>query len=371
MPFCREFAMWQEEWYNKLRCFAFNVKTNPAYEVSPNGAEDEILLRLKALVDAVQRLQHLLADRGLKEPNTLHLLMAPEFFFRPENGAYNFPNLYRMGLQQAFSAFGAPWSKNWLVVCGTIITATPSTITQQQIREMANDLTLMTSLEPTIRELVRDLSQRANLPADLKVGFNTALASRGAQQGIYEIIKRHVSHIDGMDQYLKGSIEAYIGNNVAVADYWQINPASMVNALNVSLGVEVCLDHAIGMLRQSGSQPDVHLITACGMPVEHANAVGTKAVFRVDGQCYTGRRLVGLGLARPYDPGLRIPSPWECSTFGIIPPSTLLRPDPWFAGQWLGVQPIYRHDFTTAPGQNFIAQLRRPVSVWEYPPVDL
>ena len=317
--------------YQKVRFYAFNIKTNPAYQVVPGGPEKEIILRLQALVQAVSKLHALqVKDRSYRD-DTLNVLMAPEFYFRPKDGAYDYDTQYRMALQQVFSGFGFRENKHWLIACGTIISKTKS-----------------------------------DAPG-FWVGFNAALVARGAEQGLKQILKQNFSDIDGMNAYLQGRIQAYFLQNTRVQYYWEKNEPTAFPVDNITLGLEVCLDHSLGVLRQRNIHPQIQLITACGMTIKPENVVATKAVFRVDGQDWDGTGVIqppAVYKFRSGDDGIQ-PSTLQTrvrmpADFGRGAPSEI---------RSLNVDPIKAHDFTDDPGQNFIKRLRRPVRIWEYPSV--
>jgi hypothetical protein len=289
--------------YRKVQFYAFNIKTNPPYTVTQGGAEREIILRIQALVEAALELRRAQDRDTQRDPELLNVLVAPEFYHRPAGGTYNYDDTFRMTLQQNFSGFGYKELENWLIVGGTIMSADKS------------------------------------IYDGYYVGRNTCLVVHGRQQAWRIFEKQNVSNIDGMSSYLQGNYQAYILNNERMVEYMKQAYPSVFPIDNVSFGVEICLDHALGVLKKAKSIADIHIITACGMEITPAQIVGTKYVFRVDGQNYGVRNIAPSSLWANMD-----------SKYVLIPP------------QVLNIPPT---------DQNFIGKLGRPVVLEKYGPFPL
>ncbi|MFP4120292.1 hypothetical protein [Coleofasciculus sp.] len=242
--------------YEYIQCFGFCIQTDTAY--NPDLASDTkeaIAIRIRALVKAASIIQEDFYSRiqwpGSSQPEwskTLKILVAPEFFYRPpgNGGAYQFNDEFKYTVQQAFSGFGWQELSDWLIVAGTIIS-----------------------------------KQQSNIPNQW-VGHNTAIIVRGGQRACDLIEKQFVSTRDGMEKYIHGNYEAALGN-IDVAQYMQSTQPIVFDVDGIHIGVEICLDHFSGVLRNRGQQAHIHLITACGMPIQWNNVIAP-LVFRVDGQ---------------------------------------------------------------------------------------
>lgn len=240
--------------YESIQLYAFNVRTNPPRTVGrviggdrrdAKSREEEIIIRIQALVKAATVLRKI--NGGANDPAALKILMAPEFYFRPEDGAYTYEE-FLFAKEQLYAAGFAhhEWS-NWLIVAGTIVSAEPHRAMPEYI------------------------------------GFNTALVIQGGQNAFVTYEKDQFSHIDGMERFIEGWAAAT--QDPYIRQYMFSNTKNYFSIDGINFGIEICLDHGLGIMTRQGRNVDVHLITACGMPVDWDNVMGS-VVFRVDGQNY-------------------------------------------------------------------------------------
>jgi hypothetical protein len=230
--------------------------------------DDEDLFEFSDAVNRIARFASVVehtytAGGGAKRwgvPGTLKVFVAPEFYFRPEQGvggraAYSghlaariFSELGRIFRHQVF--------EDWILVCGTVVHWTAS--------------------------------------AHGDVFRNTAVLVRGGPQGGFHLLeKQDASAIDGVPlANTPGNMPAFQPRHIGFGELQR----HLITVGGVELGVEICLEHHSGVLRsvlrskwrfEHTVHPGVnlHILTAGGMSVVPASIAARTGghLLRVDG----------------------------------------------------------------------------------------
>jgi hypothetical protein len=240
----------------------------------PPGLVDDARIRVKRFAAVADQAATELQNLGGDNANTLKILMAPEFYFRPVNAGFvsgTYPHsdlkaiveaLAEMFLDAAFA--------DWLIVPGTILWNT-----------------------------------KADEEKSAPLYFNTLVHVRGgAENTLHVIEKNHPSGIDGMPQV---GIPARDANYRIFHQRWRNRKAHVHSIEGTPLGFEICLDHAKGaacrILRKvltdwpnnenGAAQPaSLHLLSAGGMGIqaESVSARPNGFILRNDGLANPGAR---------------------------------------------------------------------------------
>jgi hypothetical protein len=99
-----------------------NMVKNPDYFRHSSSDETDMTRKCGEMVTAISAAQNFIGTQGLTDnPQTLKVFMAPEFFFRGENGAYS-PDIVAKIVPLMQTRLGRGW-KDWLFVFGTAVAA--------------------------------------------------------------------------------------------------------------------------------------------------------------------------------------------------------------------------------------------------------
>jgi hypothetical protein len=192
-------------------------------------------------------------DKIDKDPETLKVFMAPEFLLRGPRGAYKLQALVGSAKEPGLFAElsnlvkGDAW-KHWVVVFGTVV--------------------------GYMEEPSGGSFPCYNCACVQLGGWNT---EKERNQGAVAIMKQYKSGIDFLenpeDFYAKGLEEVQHMNfdtaNTLVG-FQELDRDGVFELGGVTFGVEICLDHAMQRLKQTGMDPStgfpqVHLVPSCGM----------------------------------------------------------------------------------------------------------
>ncbi|MEN6374326.1 MAG: hypothetical protein ABFD75_06005 [Smithella sp.] len=275
--------------YKKVIFIAYKVKTADikAAEYMGNTSDDKDILKRCSIMKNAINIAHknVITAQGGNSADTLKLFMAPEFYFRGTGGAYPIEKISKIMETMREETKNAKYA-HWLFVFGTAI----GYLSQGNAKEI----------------------------------FNIALVQKGGlaqADGMHEwiIYKEFISHIDFIRdkkkdwQKIDERIIAIAGMNAHalptmgsrdLSTLGHVNPVgvgreesasglggqSIFTIDGITLGLEVCLDHAKGRLRASPVAPghneiQIHLIPSAGMTITPSSVVGIKGglVFNVDG----------------------------------------------------------------------------------------
>jgi hypothetical protein len=253
--------------------------TSPGTVIATNGApqialtDPDLQARAQRLINVLFWTAQTYRDQpGMLDESVLKVFIAPEFYFRkaeegevlrrrfkPSTSFGSYPEYARRELTDVLVAViaGTPLFKDWTIVAGSICSALPRT----------------------------DPDDRLNL-------LNTAIMVRGMRSTIDEseqfvrMEKHYISNIDGPPG------EAHANQDPTTVYHFDLNPDYELDNLiywdGMSVGLEVCLDHAEqvvlnavtqleAMMGPSSGKLCLQLVTACGM------SIVDEAVAVVDG----------------------------------------------------------------------------------------
>jgi hypothetical protein len=282
--------------YQKIQFIAYRIYTGPgrkpARYVGLNDQAADIAIRINLMQEAIQAAAG--SDQIDPDPGTLKIFMAPEFYFRGVWGAYTTMDYFSGGNDVPFDRsilgglaglVGDPKWKDWLFVFGTAV-----------VKAADYDIVL----DP------RD-SALQNKTAVL----NLAVAQRGGYASEAErvtkcvaVVKEHMSDIDWL--HVQGPVlppeQAAYYPAVGPGNYrLELNTAgrgggggfsggSIFGMDDLIFGLEVCLDHDTGRLRQARPRRydpfvQIQLIPSGGTVIQPDKVAATHGglVFNVDG----------------------------------------------------------------------------------------
>jgi hypothetical protein len=265
--------------YTHFQFIAYEV---PTEDVDAPGAEVNVAVgnalapqdmadartRLKRLLGVVRKAHTRVETAGTND-RTLKIFMAPEFYFRPNSGpsnSYSQQVMLELMVQLRAVLSHADF-KHWLFVPGSIFW----------------------SMKQKWNGVERDTF------------FNTALLLKGGVPAdsvrnppFTFIHKRLVSNADGAPQFQAAMLHADLAK---ILGGWDDIKANVFECDYLTFGLEVCLDHYFGVLKNQvlpgyrnhtgrDKRVNLHLLTACGMPYSGANAVSVPQgyLLRVDGK---------------------------------------------------------------------------------------
>jgi len=309
--------------YNRMQLVAYQVPTDKFYRKNEQSPEvrlpagpacaikskllDGMLDSMKAQLsaDAFSRVMRMIAvaERASESlaidpvPNTLKLFMAPEFYFRPEqeggeSWSYK-PEEQALIMKALALVFSDPKYASWLFVFGTITS-----------HETIGDFVKRVPNFP-------DPSRLPKMALKALLVWNTAIIVEGGVNKPIALKKLHYSGADDIsrkfwpeftnDNYTNLDVRLKNEYRVTAQDYLVMSKkngqAESIIPVgdNLTLGVEICMDHAIGVVAQAFEEQqkygrlDAQLVTSCGMRVaERSLVIGEKQfVFKMDGASTT------------------------------------------------------------------------------------
>jgi len=286
-------------------CFGNGDEMEQCY-LGSDKVRDDIERRLQILIDAVERAFS--SEHWDRSPSTLKIVLLPEFYWRGKQGAYR----VSPGLEHAahstvrfiFNRFAHERFKHWLIIDGTVVMA-----------------------QTTDARYVR-MSGR---PGDNITYFNFAPVHVGGTNITYLKFKRFVSGIDFLKAGPKDSrmipppphssrefcrkhpdsngctysrrLPGHLLQQLGFGHDVEL-PNGLLNIGGLKIGLEICLDHAMGQLcnrtLSDGQTVDVQLIISAGMNIASGPVCTAKGgpVFLADGFARTEVSLNAFGNGR-------------------------------------------------------------------------
>jgi len=284
--------------YKYAQFIAYEIYTGPANPGMPDAyykgiLPDEADLKIRAayMKDAIRQARA--SYTKLSDPDasdTLKIFMAPEFYFRGANGAYDISLMSGDGLGTQYCLINDlcdfvsnPDYKDWLFVFGTAVFRS---LNVSENTYEAYNVSLVQMGGMTTRE--EQESHRVVCMKEFKSGIDFLKIGPGG-------------FTDSSVQYLPACpARSYTKeiNTPGAAAGGGYNGGCIFNLMDITFGLEVCLDHARGRLRRV--PPDkgqifvqIQLIPSAGMSILMPS-VATCAggvVFNVDG--YSGGAFYG------------------------------------------------------------------------------
>ncbi len=300
--------------YNAALCLGYKCKTAGSKYSGKTDDRADMLKRIEDMKKAIRAAYRLADSVGGHNANAqmLKIFMAPEFFFRGRNGAYdhelvhgnsNQPGLMEMLAQET----DLPQYRDYLFVLGSAILAAKSTQTVcetcgQPPKFVVDPLTRKSAPQcpagPTHKKFKEEV-----LGARVE---NVAYVRK--EGGAHWVTKELVSHIDYVmdDKRNQRDLVKVRGENLDVerygvsSGYRSADPVasrfkdermggSIFTVDGITFGLEVCLDHAAttddansGRLDHAGNI-QIQLVPSAGMGITHFQTVAGGFVFNVDG----------------------------------------------------------------------------------------
>ena len=317
--------------YAKVVCVGYKVKVTAAtYQGATDDAAD-MQLKCQEMITAIQA-AHALADRDGRNhngnSNILKVFMAPEFFFRGRNGAYdhgvvhgneartdeaNKPVSARSAgiVETLRQEIDKPAYKDWLFVLGTAIAASKETAW------VCKSALCKGKVVFDIDKLTHKSKGRCSLDASHAVAEvtqgayveNVAFVIKEGQ--VHTVSKELVSHVDfkghhsGKDDRVTLAVEGHkqrlqVQRHDTASQYKSATKVAtsfsdermggcIFTIDGITFGLEVCLDHAAttssdtsGRLSHAANI-QIQLIPSAGMTIGSLRALPGGVVFNVDG----------------------------------------------------------------------------------------
>lgn len=259
-----------QENFSKVQFLAFSLFTSPGGSFScentsaPCYVGDQVTAHdLTRRVSVLSQAMSTAAAHVDKDPNTLKVFAAPEFFFRGAFGAYDANSWAKaqFGLSSMLEQLTSlPPFNNWLVICGTIIAV-----------HYGN--------------------------ASRSAFYNAApIYFRGRKLIAF---KKYISHIDFLDVVgsrriknpfivcnatanqpcLYSPSQQWMLHHFGFSDYEMV-ANNTFDILGARVGLEICLDHAYGELSKHlpyNDVVDLHIIVSGGMSIETGPVMVSKS----------------------------------------------------------------------------------------------
>lgn len=314
--------------YNNALCFGYRVKTAGDNYQGDVADWNDMKTRCDDMIRAIQNAYALADAQGghNSDPKMLKIFMAPEFFFRGRNGAYDLALVTgtnqqkvdktspviprREGLIDLMRAeISKPVYKDWLFVLGTAIAATRISST---VCKICSGETKWVK-DPTRPGKTKAVCKANPAHAGTKeeaVGAQIDNVAIVMKEGTtYTVTKELVSHIDFVAQSSPRVTDVVRLNSevLPVHSYAQVSGynsadhvpskfqdermgGSIFTVDGITFGLEVCLDH--GAKPSSGSSGrlehaaniQIQLIPSGGMSIGSMSTVSGGIVFNVDGK---------------------------------------------------------------------------------------
>jgi|GEM_PF-1639815 len=327
--------------YNKIQFIAFEIKTSPKKDPKTGKEEyvgipctkqedgrmlcpQDIEMRCQLMLDAILTAQ----QKACQDKDVLKVFMAPEFFFRGPNGAYEMENAADVIAKLQDMVKDSQW-QGWMFVFGTIVAVSYQTKKQYwffgkqvidtgKVKEAYNfSLVQVGGYSPDAAE-----NHCRVVMKEFKSGIDF-LGTPG--EGFSD---EDVKHLDASVLPGVGREQSQVGySGLSVFDFSEIMsglvqtspPIVTIPPAKINFALDICLDHSTQRTAKSpllpgGNMVQVQLIPSCGMSIIPNSLVIPPGgfVFNVDG--YWGcdssdlKRASGVHVLNPYTfPSVKCP----------------------------------------------------------------
>ncbi len=277
--------------YRQIHCIGYELYTGPqfinrAIKVYPGlmSEFDDLAGRLKWIAQVVDTAQKAFPGKGRSaEGEILRVCMMPEFLMRGSQGAYDLRTV-DLGVRFLQDLVSDRRFADWLFVFGTLVGRSHPTMPSPSGEIIDPDAPVEAyNLCPVIR-------------GGWKVdGIDEATARVAATK---VVLKEQLSNIDFIKITENAGTWARVGylapgGPAGPGRERQRRPddgGAIFTIDGITFGLEICLDHDEGRLKDSPPQPgepliQVQLIPSCGMSIQPRSVVAIKdgLVFNVDG----------------------------------------------------------------------------------------
>ena len=338
--------------YNKIQFIGYEISTAPKNAVFENGIiksgeyvgidniDEDIKQRCQLMMDAI-----LTADKNRTVPaeddKTLKLFMTPEFYFRGPKGAYEMDQVQKVIESLQTMIKGEEW-KDWIFVFGSII---------GNSRPDQSDWLLQFDEDELFREVY-------NVVLVQQGGFQDDSTAKENNASI--VMKEFLSNIDfilrpsqGISISQTGHMQPYPSGAGKEEQLHNYDGLGVFKLNDVTLGLEICLDHLTGRLKSSPQLPGANmiqfqLIPSCGMDIRPYNIVAQNDgySFNVD-----GRTKPSSSLKKVANDTLSI-LPVNSKVYPVTPTQPEVETDKIFAN---GSGSVRIYDFVNIPDQQVVS----------------
>lgn len=320
--------------YLKIQFIGYAISTLPKnvlkieqeYETGeylglPNSIED-IDARIVLLRKAIETAREMAADVGDHQESTLKVFVVPEFYFRGANGAYTdglrVDKVYAMDSREKWDdhlgyieselikIIDNECYEDWLFIVGSVLVCKGDPEKSRPKPEIEKEVQLESNVigsylkvwrENNIGaddegwfELLKNIMNLCNSTSQ-NIVSNTCLCLQGGtlNQGAERLAVRVNKQYKSMEDFIlnrsTSSLRGYQEQTVSYGDLQDQTDTFKIE--RIKFGVEICLDHRRGRLREEGHNDlDVQVITSCGMQIQKDSVCAKSGglIFNCDGE---------------------------------------------------------------------------------------
>ena len=285
-------------------CFDYNADMDQCYLGSSTVRED-VARRMEIMLEAIDRAFE--SEHWDRRPTTLKIVLLPEFFWRGKQGAYRIKrgleNVTHPAAHWIFHQFAHERFKHWLVVDGTVVMAQAADERYVRMSERPDENISYFNFAPihvggtnlTYLKFKRFISGIDFIRARPEGSRMVPAPPRKSR----EFCRKHPHSNGCMYGRMPEALlhELGFGNDIEL-------PRGLLSVGGLKIGLEICLDHAMGDLCNDivggDEHVDVQLVVSAGMNIA-SGPVCTLAggpVFLADGFARTEVSLNPFGKGR-------------------------------------------------------------------------
>lgn len=275
--------------YTRVQFIAHNIFTGPKQVTTTTqtylgltNATQDIQERVKLVSKAIETART--HPKTASANDTLKIFMLPEFFFRGSTGAYSMDEVQTaVSSLQALVKDKSKW-EHWLFVFGTIVGKSFETKKASLLSRLFGPKYVIDTSKP-IEIYNYSLIQKGGSGDGPDAGPNAAHAVlKYLQSGIDFIQARSLDSGIALERthHLAAS-----NTTTSEVQRYTYDGMSAFQQDGLTFGLEVCLDHLEGRMKNSTGLPaiDIQLVPSCGASIKASSVVAKKGgyVFNSDG----------------------------------------------------------------------------------------
>jgi hypothetical protein len=301
--------------YTSAVCLGMKVKTTWSSFAGDTDDRADMEGQAQNMKKAIQAARDQVVRAGHDIPEMLKIFMAPEFYFRGANGAYDFDAVNGLNGQKSLvdimrEEIDKPDYKDWLFVLGTVIVAAKNVHSECGVATCKAGLKFeVDNVTKKTKAICKGGASHVIVEKVLGATVdNVALVVK--EKAVHAIEKELISNKDfnarpGTDyevtvrnEPLKPLAEA---NPNGFKDERMGGAIFMIDG--ITFGLEICLDHIASSAKSDAGRLDhagniqIQLLPSGGMSIKKLRTVKNGVVFNVDG---TGPAVQAIGLG--HDP---------------------------------------------------------------------
>lgn len=305
----QEFNLPETTEYKNVICLGYLVKT--VYKQYKGETDDwnDMKNRNRDMIDAIRsaysKEKAIAHKKDYSNEKILKIFMAPEFFFRGENGAYDFDvvngvkeNERKKGkdglLELLEKETNDPKYKDWLFVFGTAVCATKVTKTICEVCNSEVQFKVDKSTAKSRGFCKKDASHKIKEEVKGAMIDNVAIIKKGDTKyivtkeliapGDFQKDKKDKDVIKLRDEQLKIIKNKQSASNIPPKYQQDERMGGCIFTIDgITFGLEICLDHTNRRLINAPNV-QIQLIPSAGMKIKHLDTIFNGIVFNVDGK---------------------------------------------------------------------------------------